>query len=311
MFLLNPRNPPATISVMKTTLLVMMALFTSTAIASDQGQACCAMCATLATTAEPAAAEPTDDAASEPEVSAVSPELDQWLDRIEARAQEIRTLRAAVRYDRVQGLLGDHQRRFGTLAYDAGPPARFAVHFDRLLVFDVQRRQDRTFIFDGRWLAEKIGEDQLFIRRELVPEQHEGELDLLALGEGPFALPLNLEKRKLLERFDVTLVAERSEAEGLEETLHLRLEPREHVRIDHDWIEIWYHRETLLPVQVHAEREEAEESSIIRLMRPELNVSVDESAFDTSAPAEPGWDVQEHRYEPPQAEPEADESQQQ
>ena len=63
--------------------------------------------------------------------SVTDPNADAFMDQIEQHSKQIKTLKAKLRYDRIQGLLGDEQRRFGRLSYAAGPPARFAIHFDK------------------------------------------------------------------------------------------------------------------------------------------------------------------------------------
>ncbi|MFA9479811.1 outer membrane lipoprotein carrier protein LolA [Phycisphaerales bacterium AB-hyl4] len=214
---------------------------------------------------------------------------EQWLERIEARSDEIDTLTARVRYDRVQVLLGDEQTRFGRLTYDAGPPARFHVHFDRMAMHDEMQMQERRYIFDGRWLAERHDDQRLFILRELVAEGDEGE-DLLRLGEGPFALPLDLQKDTVLERFEVALVTEDEPA--FEEAVLLRLTPRPGVEIDQTQIDIWYDRETRLPLQVRTVNDVDQTESTIRLGEMQTGVDVDEAVFDTTPPDAAGWQVE-------------------
>lgn len=218
---------------------------------------------------------------------AASPEVEQWLDRIEQRTDDVSTLRAKVTYDTIQGLLGDEQRRFGTLYYEAGPPARFAIHLDRLVVDNALRPQDRWYVFDGQWLAERIADEKTFIRRELVPPGE--ERDLLRIGEGPFAIPLDLEKDKVLERFEVALVED--QPAEVENSVHLRLTPRPDVDIEQEQIDIWYDRDNLLPVRVHT-REEASEESVIRLRDIELGEPIAAERFDTTPPTEPGWQIE-------------------
>src|SRR5690606_9605697 len=107
--------------------------------------------------------EKGDDTPAAPQKPAVSPEVDAWLTKLEARSDEIRTLTARLRYDKIDALLGDEQRRFGMLHYQAGPPARFAVHFDRLVVDGNRgRQQNRWYVFDGRWLVERLDDEKQF-----------------------------------------------------------------------------------------------------------------------------------------------------
>lgn len=219
--------------------------------------------------------------------TAVSPEVRQWLERIEQRAREVRDLQARVRYESVDELLGSRQIRAGVLVYDAGPPARFAARFDRAVIDEQLRMQSRSYIFDGRWLAERHDDEKLFWRRELVPAGQEGR-DLLRLGEGPFAVPLGLEADAVLERFEVELIEPADDDPA--RSVHLRLTPREHVRIDQEQIDLWYDRGTLLPIR--AVTREQDTQSILTLSDVRINAGLEGQPFDTAPPAGSDWQVQ-------------------
>lgn len=217
----------------------------------------------------------------------VAPEVDQRLDRIEAAADDLETLTADLRYDRVQGLLGDEQRRFGQFRYRAGPPAQFDARFDRLLVDGAARKIDLRYTFDGVWLAERDGQDKTFTRRQLVEADEEGSP--MRLGSSPFALPLDAKKADILARFDVAL-ADPSDDDP-EDTFHLVLTPREGVRIDQTRIDLWYDDNTLLPRRV-ATVDESQNTSVIVLMKVQVNKALSDNVFDTTPPRGRGWDVQ-------------------
>lgn len=227
-----------------------------------------------------------------------------WLDRIEARGDEIKTLRATIIYDRRQGLLGDQQVRRGSLSYDAGrppdTPRRFDIHFDRLLLDGQLRQQDRRYTFDGRWLAERDGDAKVFIRRELVAQGEQGR-DLLAMGEGPFALPLNLNRKAVTQRFTVALID--TTADDPENSIRLRLTPLPDIRVEQDQIDFWFDRDTLLPIMVHTlDDAEAEDQTIIRLRDVRVDPDIDEKQFNTTPPAEPGWQIEINPLDPDQPE---------
>ena len=237
----------------------------------------------------PPSSQPVDDAA-QTDRPTLDPATAAWLDRIEARADELQTLLAKVRYDRREGLLGAEQRRFGTLVYHAGPPARFDVVFDRAIIDGTPRREEQRWTFDGRWLAERRPEDRVFIRRELAPKGQ--TRDLLRMGEGPFALPLDLDRKRTLERFDVALIPA---AEGdPADSIHLRLTPLESTKEEAgvERVDLWYDRQTLLPRRA-ATLQDAEGGieTIVDLLEASPKAEVDDTRFDTMPP-ETGWEVQ-------------------
>ncbi|MEQ9454525.1 MAG: hypothetical protein RLN76_08030 [Phycisphaeraceae bacterium] len=228
------------------------------------------------------------------EAAAVSAEAERLLERVEGAADALESLRARLRYDRIQGLLGDEQRRFGELRYAAGPPAKFAVHFEYLIVDERRDRQNRWYIFDGRYLAERLEDEKLFIRREVVGEdQDAAEVDPLRFGSGPFSLPLNLKKDEVLARFEVRVIPGRSD--DPEGTFHLRLTPKEHVEIDQTVIDLWYDEATALPRRVRT-LDRSENESIIDLLRVQTGVGVREADFRTDAPGR-GYRVEEIELE--------------
>ncbi|MEE9212660.1 MAG: outer membrane lipoprotein carrier protein LolA [Phycisphaeraceae bacterium] len=223
--------------------------------------------------------------------AAHSDPVDSWLDRIEHRSAQIATLQARLRYDRIQVLVGDEQRRFGKLFYEAGPPARFAIHFDKL-VTDQNRleRQDRWYIFDGRWLVERLDDQKQYRKYEIIPPDAEPEqADPLALGQGPFAVPLDFRKDRVLQRFEASLVAPADDDPP--DTVHLHLVPKPGFGSDVTEIDLWYDRQSLLPVRART-IDESENEAVIDLTRPRVNEPVDPTLFDTSVPKARGWLVE-------------------
>lgn len=221
---------------------------------------------------------------------------EDWLDRIEKRAGDIQTLTAKLRYDNNQLLLGDEQRRFGTLVYQAGPPPRFNIHFDKKLVDGHWSQPDLYYIYDGRWLLKRDHENKTATRYQLVSDDEAagGEMEL---GEGPFPIPLNLKKDKVLAKF----VAEIVEAadEDPENSVHLKLTPREDHQTDLTQIDLWFDRESLLPVAVST-MDDSETQTVVRLTETAVNGELADQTFDTALPGEPGWQTDENRIAPAQ-----------
>jgi hypothetical protein len=241
--------------------------------------------------------------ANEAQASTQPSEAERWLTRIEKRAKKLDTLKVRLRYDRIKGLLGSKVRRFGTLKYKAGTPVQFSVHFDRLVEGNRARPLDRTYTFDGRWLAEKRSNEKVFIRRELVPKgQKRG---LFEMEHQPFVLPLDQDKEYVLERFNVQLMQARENDEGKNKgkanakegdknLIHLRLTPKEGKSIDLKRVDLWYDRESLLPkraVTRQAGADEAADRSVVEVLSVKA-VELKKGAFDTSPPTGDNWQVQ-------------------
>jgi len=215
------------------------------------------------------------------------------LDRIEQRAATIKILHAKLRYDRIQQLVGDRQRRFGDLVYDAGPPGKFAVHFDRLLVDRRLDRDDRRYIFDGQWMVERYEKEKIFIKREIAPPKNattdHPQADPLALGDGPFVLPLTFDKAQLLKRFDVSLTPP---ADGdPPQSVHLHLTPKHSHDNRFTELDLWYGGKTLLPLRART-IDDSENESVVDLTEVRINEPIDPAVLDTTPPTTDDWRVE-------------------
>lgn len=221
---------------------------------------------------------------------APDPLVDALLDQLQAKARTIVTLRARVRYDRIQALQGEEQRRFGSLIFIAGPPARFAVHFDRLIADDLPRRQDQWWIYDGQWLVERNDDKKQFFKRQIAPPNAPvNQADPLSLGEGPFIIPLKADKQLMLDRFEVALLAP---AEGdPANSVHLLLKPLPGRNIEFQTVDLWYDRDTLLPVRGRTTQSSGDEQ-VFHLLDAQLNSGVKPGEINTKEPAERGWHIE-------------------
>ncbi len=244
------------------------------------------------------ATRPSDDQGAEgfKPVQAYPPEkahAEAWLDRIEAAANDVTSLTADLRYDRNQLLLGDEQRRFGTLVYQAGPPPKFQVHFNKKLVDDHWSQPDLYYIYDGRWLLKSDHENKTANRYQLVPDDEKAGAEM-ALGEGPFPIPLNLKKEKVLARFEAVVIPPADDDPA--NSVHLQLTPREEIETDLTTIDLWFDRDTLLPTAAST-LDDSETQTIVRLTETITNPELPEQSFDTALPTEPGWQTDENRIQ--------------
>ena len=248
----------------------------------------------------PAASQPADSqpAASQPAPPPATAE--GWLDLIEQETARIKTLQAEVRYDRVQELQGDEQRRFGTLVFSTGPPAKFAVHFSAMFADELPHPLDKWYIFDGQWLIERDDRDRKFSRTQIVPpDAAPQQANPLALGQGPFALPIGAKRELIQRRFTVKLIAA---AEGdPADTVHLRLTARPDRDIEYDRIDLWYHRKTLVPIRAATRQLGSDDQHIFHLLgKVRLNEKIEGNLIDTAVPDKGrGWHVESTPWQQP------------
>lgn len=216
-----------------------------------------------------------------------------WLTVLEASASETQSLSARVRMTTIADLLDEESQRFGTLKYaaadDPHTSMRFAVRFERVKIDNVAEEIDQSYIYDGRWLLDVDAKDQTATRRELVREGEQADLEL---GDGPFLLPLNLRKDRVLQKFEVELIdAAEEDPTSDAGTFHLRLLPKPQAGTDAQQIDLWFDRDTLLPLRA-ATLEADDDQTIVDLFQLEPNAEMADDTFDTALPTGPGWELQ-------------------
>ncbi len=236
--------------------------------------------------------------------------VDALLLGLERSGGQLQTLQAQIRYTKFFPFEGDQQTRSGTLYYvveGEGEDSRrkFAVHFTELEFDDrIEKGEDRSYVFDGQWLVEKLHKEKQLFKRQVVPPGQ--QFDPLRLGEGPFPIPIGQSRDEILERFDATLLAT---DEGLEEfledqavidwlksehhpTFQLLLTPREEFAAELDLAEIriWYRKADLLPRAAWTRAVNGNESTI-QLINQVDNSEVPSEMLDTRVPPN-GWDVE-------------------
>lgn len=227
----------------------------------------------------------------------ISSEVDKLLDQIQAKAQLIKTYKAAIRFDQVQGLLGDTQTRFGALYYVAQPKVKFAVDFQRIVTDGQVREQKRQWIYDGTWLVERLEDKQQFFKRQVhappKPGEEDQNDDAMSMENNPFPIPLRARKDEVLKRFYVTQVTEKSENDPDNvHTWHLKLTPKPNMGINFTQVDLWYDQQSMLPVKCSTFNDDSGDEQIYSLFKAELNKPISDKYLNTSVPTERGWQVE-------------------
>ncbi|MEM1213369.1 MAG: outer membrane lipoprotein carrier protein LolA [Planctomycetota bacterium] len=251
-------------------------------------------------TPEPDPAPPAPPAEAAPPVAPVAaeagpdiePQALAVLKTLEAQSELTDTLTARLTYDKVQGLFGQEQRRFGDFWYSADQPnPRFAVRFDGLRIGGHGKpltELDEWYIFDGQWLLEKDQRKKNATRRELVgPDE---PLDLLSTDGLP--LPLQIDADEIAERFAVTLKRHDARATILE-LIPRQRDPEQGAQS----VELMFlpsaEDQQLTPRRVLIKEANGDQTSVT-LSSVERNGDVAEARFDTEPDLQAmrGWDVQ-------------------
>ena len=238
-------------------------------------------------------AQPPADAPppAQPENPQAGDDLGGLLDELERSAADLHAFTARVTYDRRDELVGKTETRTGELIYQFNPESKqkkFAILFDSLLVGNRLREESKHFIFDGRWLAEIDAKEKQFIKREIVPPGK--QLDPLKLGEGPFPLPVGQPKSEVLARFDVTKaeIPQQGRLKDLKDADGLLLVPKPDTPQAKDFakVELFYDRQTRLPVGIHTVDANGDHKTIL-LSNVQRNPQLDAAALQKLSIEEP------------------------
>lgn len=239
------------------------------------------------------------------------------LEAVEKADRATTSLRAGLRHVMVDTLTGDTQVRDGVMllhtdwddVQDGQPMRRFAVLFESLTIGTRRDEDDtREYVFDGRWISERLDAELQFNRWEIVaPGERLDPFD----PDKPwrFWVPLGRTRAEIERIATATIEPTGSWPEGVDvapalrtladsDTLiQLRMVPREGSGWDRDWqeVRIWFDRADLSP-RLFVAFERTGDYQVSWLFGVKRNIGIGPEAFTTEPPAEPGWQVSERPF---------------
>ncbi|MFG0331346.1 MAG: outer membrane lipoprotein carrier protein LolA [Phycisphaerales bacterium] len=251
------------------------------------------LCAGILIACQVAPNESANPAEPTPAATTSIDSAEALLEALERSESDLRDLRGLVRYTTEQGLLGNVQVRTGDLFYrvdPAGETRQFAIHFKELRVDEKIESSSKDYVFDGRWLVERLNDEKQFFKREVVAPGD--SFDALSL-DGPFPLPIGQRKDEILKRFDARLLPPESSGR-LAGHHHLELTPRDVTNEleDLEQVDLWYDSTTLLPLRAVVV-EKSGDISTVDLADLRRDTGVDQSMFATESPdVGSGWRIE-------------------
>jgi hypothetical protein len=264
-------------------------------------------------TAQPVA-EPVSEVVVDPPADSPPPKLivDEWnpadalLERLERSHADLRDFQADIVYHKWDNVLKRPEIRTGEVLYQVQPEGskRFAILLERLIVRNRARAHRKHYVFDGSWLVEKDHEAKIFIKRQVVPPDK--QFDPLKLGEGPFPLPVGQPAKEVRARFNVRRL-HKPRDETLAERLAdrdvdgLLLVPKPDTPLAEDVkeMEVFYDRESLLPVGVSVTEANGDRKTVV-LTDLRRDAGVDEKKLSIEEPdALDGWRIDIEPYRVP------------
>ncbi len=236
--------------------------------------------------APPASGDP------QPAQPASGNEAEHWLERAEKRLEKIKSIKAKIKYVRIEGvgLFDSKETRKGDLVYQPGPPTRFSVHFQQLIAENRATKIGHRFIYNRGWLVECDDVQKVFRKQQMLASDADpAKAGPLGLGDTPFIVPINLPKKQLVKKHVVTLVAR--DKNDPPNSVHLLLKPKPNIRTDIIRIDLWYDRTTVLLIRAESV-DDGPNKNIVELSMVEVDRPIGAKVFDVSSPPKgEGWDV--------------------
>ena len=222
--------------------------------------------------------------------------VEQILDALERRGQNLQDFTAAVTLDEIDTALGDTTSRSGTAVYQRKGEGDARIH----IVFDTRRQgrkitnQKMEYLLDNGWLIERDYDRKKEVRRQIL---RPGEkIDLLKLGEGPFPLPVGQPRESVENSFTVTKIAAdpQNDPPG---SVHVQLTPRPSTQFARKFasIDVWVDTTTEMPQRIETLDVNQTTQRRTDLKIKALNQGLTDADFQLD-PTDGNWDRHDEPY---------------
>ncbi len=164
------------------------------------------------------------DAQAQPPALTPASRLDDILDALDARGENMKDFVASVKLtDKDEGT-GNSSEVVGKVFFQrkSDGDGRINVIFNQKIEDEKIRPENHQYVLDGGWLIER---DYLKKIETRLQVREAGEkMDPMKLGEGPFPLPIGQKKEDVRKLFDVQKIdSSKDDPPG---TIHIQLTPR-------------------------------------------------------------------------------------
>jgi hypothetical protein len=179
----------------------------------------------------------------------VSADVDQILDRLEKKGDQVRDIQTRITYTKNDPVLEDKQVFQGILRFKQDKPnPRFFIRFDKFIQEGVTRDSKEWHVFDGQWYIEAREKTKTIVKRQVVRPGE--EVNVFRLGQGPFPLPFGQKKADIEKHFAVKLIP--SKPADPPNSYHLECTPKPGTDMEKKYGKIDFHidKDLNLPVRV-------------------------------------------------------------
>lgn len=245
---------------------------------------------------EPSAPPP---APAQPSASGLSPasSLDDILDTLDARGDELKDFNAKVSLATTDDVTGNETTLVGNMWMQRLPDgdARLHVLFDRKVVNDKPREEKMEYLLSKGMLIDRDYGQRVEVQRQVLkPGQ---KMDLLKLGEGPFPLPLGQDKKDVHEMFEVKKFdPAKDDPAG---TIHVQLTPRKDTQFARKFstIDFWVDPASRMPVKIVTSDPNGTTTRTTTLTNVQVNSGIGDNEFALPPIDEGNWRRHQEAYE--------------
>jgi outer membrane lipoprotein-sorting protein len=223
--------------------------------------------------------------------------LDQILDALDRRGDDLRSLAADVTLTETDAALGDEVTRTGSFALELRPDgsARSRITFNDKVANNRKTKEKIEYLLDGPNLIDRTYRTKTQVTRQVL---RPGErINLLKLGEGPFPLPIGQDKEEVRRLFEVTKVEPDAELDP-PNTVHVKLVPKPDTPFANQFksIDAWVDLTDHMPKRIETVDANGVTVRTTDLSNVRVNAKLDDSAFALEKLPE-GWTLLNEAYD--------------
>lgn len=232
--------------------------------------------------------------ASDPGKLTTESSVDQVLDALDARGQNLRGLSTDVKLTESDATTGDDVTRTGRFLLQTSPDgsARARITFDKKIANNRVTDEQIEYLLDGPILIDRTVKTKTQVTRQVL---RPGEkINLLKLGEGPFPLPIGQKKEEVRRLFEVTGIPPKTN----ENAVHLKLTPRPGTQFADKFqsIEAWVDLTDHMPRRIETVEPNGVTVRTTELTNLRINPSLSDADFTLPKIDEKEWNLYNEAY---------------
>lgn len=216
------------------------------------------------------------------------------LDRQEKKGAEVRDIKATVRHEMNEIVVGNRDQKFGTLELVrmGKGDLRFRVEFDRRKLGRITRKIWHLYIYDGEYFIQAKESERTVIKRQ-IRRKGEPPNDLLGI-DGPFPVPFGQKTGEILKVYSVTKISPKKK----DPRDVLELVPRKGTKQarDCDKVLLYIDKKLGLPTRIVIYEKDSETILTYDFDDIRINKGVDKSRFQYKPPGT--WEIQVQPLDP-------------